>query len=163
MRVTTLEQASGWLSEYSQWEHRWDELLKQRSYPRTGLPRPPDVPLTWSWWYTHRRLRRIRGLFRSLIGHENLFTFLDPALTSTTGHLLHRTTSPWEGGPNKAIKELLRTPAECPKPMPAPQSIDCWNRPPSTPEIHGRSLEHSWLNHRSRLPRLRRNRGPGAL
>ena len=109
MRVRTLEQASDWLSEYSQWEHRWDELLKQRSYPRVGAPRPTDVPLTRTWWYTHRRLRRVRGLFRSLIGHENLFTFLDPALTSATGHLLHRTTSPLEGGPNKAIKELLRT------------------------------------------------------
>ncbi|WP_446425861.1 transposase-like zinc-binding domain-containing protein [Kocuria palustris] len=37
MRVRTLEQASDWLSEYSQWEHRWDELLKQRSYPRVGI------------------------------------------------------------------------------------------------------------------------------
>ena len=67
------------------------------------------MPLTRTWWYTHRRLRRVRGLFRSLIGHENLFTFLDPALTSATGQVLHRTTSPLEGGPNKAIKELLRT------------------------------------------------------
>jgi len=42
-------------------------------------------------------------------GDSNLFTFLDPALTSAAGHVLHRTTPPLEGGPNKAIKELLRT------------------------------------------------------
>lgn len=33
IRVTTTDQASGWLSEYSGWEHQWDEFLKQRSYP----------------------------------------------------------------------------------------------------------------------------------
>ena len=158
MRVTTLGQASGWLSEYSQWEYRWDELLKQRSYPRTGVPRPTDVPLTRSWWYTHRRLRRVRGLFRSLIGHENLFAFLDPALTSAAGHLLHRTTSPLVGRRTRRSKSCCAPIAGCLKPMPAPRWTGCWNRPPTTHETRGRSLEHSCLNHRNRLPRLRRNR-----
>lgn len=108
MRVHTTQQASAWLSQYSQWENHWDEFLKQRSSPRQGSPRPTDVPMARSWWYTHRGLRRVRGLFRSLISHENLFTFLDPALTLPAGQPLHRTTSPLEGGPNKAIKELLR-------------------------------------------------------
>lgn len=108
MRVDTTEQASAWLSQYSLWEHQWGDFLKQRSYARPGATRPTDVPEARSWWYTHRGLRRVRGLFRQLITHQNLFAFLDPALTQASSTRLHRTTSPLEGGPNKAIKELLR-------------------------------------------------------
>lgn len=49
----------------------------------------------------------MRGLFRGLIRHQNLFAWLELA-TDATGPM-PRTTSPLEGGPNKAIKELLQT------------------------------------------------------
>lgn len=82
--------------------------MKHRSYPRTGTPRPTGVREDQRWWYTHQRLRKARGLYRGLIRHQNLFTFLDLELTSKLRGKIHRTTSPLEGGPNKAIKELLR-------------------------------------------------------
>jgi hypothetical protein len=107
MKVSNLDQAAVWLGAYADWENRWDEFLRHRTYARTGAQRPRHVPMDRSWWYTHRDLRTVRGLFRGLIRHQNLFVWLELA-TETTGPL-PRTTSPLEGGPNKAIKELLRT------------------------------------------------------
>ncbi|MGG5173786.1 IS1249 family transposase [Pseudarthrobacter sp. J1763] len=109
MRVQDLDQGRAWLSAYSQWEANWDEFLKHRTYARAGGERPSTIPPTRSWWFTHDRLRRARGLYRQLIRNQNLFVWLDPDLKPADGSKIHRTTSPLEGGPNKAIKELLRT------------------------------------------------------
>src|SRR5699024_8695211 len=54
------------------------------------------------------RPAQTRGLFRRLIRSEHLFTWIDPRLTDLD-HPLARTTSPLEGGPNKALKDLFRT------------------------------------------------------
>jgi hypothetical protein len=107
MKISDLDQAAAWLGAYADWESRFDEFLRERTYARTGAQRPPTVPPDRSWWYTHRELRTVRGLFRGLIRHQNLFAWLELA-TDATGPT-PRTTSPLEGGPNKAIKELLRT------------------------------------------------------
>lgn len=109
MRVSDQDQARAWLSAYSQWEAKWDGFLKHRTYAKAGAERPSSVPASRTWWYTHIRLRKARGLYRSLIRHENLFVWLQPELKPVDGTKIHRTTSPLEGGPNKAIKELLRT------------------------------------------------------
>ncbi|GAC79574.1 hypothetical protein GM1_011_00010, partial [Gordonia malaquae NBRC 108250] len=83
-------------------------FLRHRTYARTHTIRPTGVSDTSTWWYTHRDLRKTRGLFRRLIADEHLFTWIDPRLTDDD-HRLPRTTSPLEGGPNKAIKDLFRT------------------------------------------------------
>jgi hypothetical protein len=108
MNVRTLEEATAWISEYTAWEARWDTFLKQRSSTRNGDPRPSTVPISRDWWYTHQRLRKSRGLFRGLLRKQHLFTWLDPDLAREDGTPLDRTTSPLEGGPNGAIKYLLR-------------------------------------------------------
>lgn len=108
MRVDNLDQASAWISEYTEWEARWDTFLKHRSSTRNGDSRPSSVPVGRQWWYTHQKLRRSRGLFRTLLRKQHLFTWLNPTLARADGTPPDRTTSPLEGGPNAAIKRLLR-------------------------------------------------------
>lgn len=107
MNVRDPEQAIMWLQAYNDWEQRWDRFLRHRTYLRAHSVRPKGVAETSTWWYTHRDLRKTRGLFRRLIRSEHLFTWIDPRVTST-GQPLARTTSPLEGGPNKALKDLFR-------------------------------------------------------
>ncbi|ORA97070.1 IS256 family transposase [Mycolicibacter minnesotensis] len=107
MRVTDIDHAVTWLGEYAAWEARWDHFLRHRSYPRAHVPRPAGIPESQNWWYTHRELRKTRGLFRNLIRNQHLFTWIDPAMTNP-GHPLARTTSSLEGGPNRALKDLFR-------------------------------------------------------
>lgn len=106
MKVRNLDQAASWMGAYATWEAHWDEFLRHRTYARAGAIRPTDVPLERPYWYTHRDLRRVRGLFRKLIANDNLFAWLE--LAHCAGQPLPRTTSPLEGGPNAAIKRLLR-------------------------------------------------------
>lgn len=105
MTVSTPAQARAWLAQYTAWETRWDTFLKHRSYAGNHRPRPHGIPEYRTWWYTHRELRRARALYRRLIKTNTLFTWLT---ASPEGRALPRTTSPLEGGPNKAIKDLLR-------------------------------------------------------
>ncbi|WP_420176105.1 IS1249 family transposase [Luteococcus sp. OSA5] len=102
MRVTSLDAATEWTRQYLAWEAEWDAFLKHRTYAGKHRERPVGIGECVQWWFTHRDLRRCRALFRSLIRREQLFTWLafDPPRP--------RTTSPLEGGPNKAIKDLLR-------------------------------------------------------
>ncbi|MGW0018034.1 IS1249 family transposase [Rhodococcus sp. NPDC003382] len=108
MNVRGIDQAVLWLQAYAAWETRWDSFLRHRTYAKTHVTRPRGVPDDQQWWYTHRDLRKTRGLFRRLIADNHLFTWIDPDLTDDA-HPLQRTTSPLEGGPNKAIKDLFRT------------------------------------------------------
>lgn len=103
MKVEDLDQARAWIVEYLAWEAQWDQFLKHRSYPGTHKERPAWLGAHQHWWYTHRELRKCRALFRGLLHRNELFTWL--ALGNVP---LPRTTSPLEGGPNKAIKDLLR-------------------------------------------------------
>lgn len=104
MKVADLNQARSWIIEYSQWETRWDQFLKHRSYPGSHKERPTGLNPHQKWWYTHQELRKSRNLFRRLLHRNELFTWL-----TTSTNPQPRTTSPLEGGPNKAIKDLLRT------------------------------------------------------
>lgn len=109
MKVSDLDQAAAWLGEYAKWENRWDTFLRERTHARAGIERPAGIPESRTWWYTHQRLRKARGLFRHLIRSQSLFTWLDPDLQPADGSRLPRTTSSLEGGPNKALKDLFRT------------------------------------------------------
>ncbi len=106
MKIQNIDQAALWLGAYASWEARWNEFLRHRTYARTGTERPRSVPLAKPWWYTHRDLRSVRGLFRGLIKHENLFAWLE--LAPDIDKPLPRTTSPLEGAQNTAVKDLLR-------------------------------------------------------
>lgn len=107
MNVRNADQAVLWLHAYNDWEQKWDQYLRHRTYPKLHTSRPKGVSEKATWWYTHRDLRKTRGLFRRLIADEHLFTWIDPRLTDQTTPL-QRTTSPLEGGPNKALKDLFR-------------------------------------------------------
>ena len=74
------------MGAYASREAKWEVFLKQRSYPRAGIPRPTGVKDDQSWWYTHQRLRRALGFYRALIRHENLFTWLEPGVARGTGN-----------------------------------------------------------------------------
>ena len=104
MQVSNLEQARAWIVAYANWETHWDEFLKHRSYPSEHKERPRGIGARQQWWYTHRELRKCRSLLRGLLTREELFVWL----TIDQNHPRARTSSPLEGGPNKAIKDLLR-------------------------------------------------------
>ena len=108
MRVDDLDKAAAWMGAYASWEARWADFLKQRTYARKGVERPAWAKPHQHWWYTHIRLRRVQGLYRQLIRDKSLFTFLNPAYTADGAPTVDRATSRLEGGPNNAIKHLLR-------------------------------------------------------
>lgn len=102
MNIRNADQAVMWIQAYHQWEQRWDQFLRHRTHAKTHIVRPKGVSTHSTWWYTHRDLRKTRSLFRRLIADDHLFTWIDPTLTDDD-HPLQRTTSPLEGGPNKAL------------------------------------------------------------
>jgi len=109
MRVNDLDLAAEWMGTYVSWETRWATLLTQRTYASSVTERPSWVRASQRWWYTHIRLRRVQGLYRQLIRDQALFTWLHDAYLDDDGHrTVDRTTSRLEGGPNNAIKYLLR-------------------------------------------------------
>lgn len=81
MHVRDIDQAVFWLTEYAVWEARWDQFLRHRTYPRAHTERPAGISEHQHWWYTHRDLRKTRGLYRTLIRNKQLFTWIDPELT----------------------------------------------------------------------------------
>lgn len=103
MRVSSQDEAARWLTEYAAWEARWNDFLAEGTYATDGTPPPRYVRASQTWWYTHPALRKVRYLYRTIIKNESLFTWL--ALEPT---IRPRTTSPLEGGPNTAVKALLR-------------------------------------------------------
>ncbi len=108
MHVRDLDQAVFWMTEYAAWESRWDQFLRHRTIARAHTERPAGISEHQRWWYTHQQLRKTRGLYRALIRNRQLFTWIDPDLT-TVDQPLARTTSSLEGGPNRALKDLFRT------------------------------------------------------
>lgn len=108
MRVKDLDAAAAWMGAYGSWEAKWETFLKQRTYAKKGVERPWWAKPNQQWWYTHIRLRRVQGLYRQLVRDESLFTWLDPAYLTEGAPTVERATSRLEGGPNNAIKHLLR-------------------------------------------------------
>lgn len=96
--VNNAQKAIDWLIDYQTWENTWEDFLKQRTYAYQGRPRPKGTRHDATWWYTHRNLRAVRLLYRSLIKRKQLFTWLE---AGSEQNPFPRTTSPLEGGPNK--------------------------------------------------------------
>lgn len=100
MKVRTQQQAEQWKEQYDNWEQKWEDFLKERTF----INPYPKKPRKRAWWYTHRDLRTVRALYRRIISDNSLFTFIEMKTDSP----INRTTSPLEGGVNKGIKDLLR-------------------------------------------------------
>ena len=122
MRVQDLDAAAAWMGAYASWEARWERFLKQRTYAKNAIERPSWAKPNQAWWYTHLRLRRVQGLYRQLIRDQSLFTWLDDTYLEATTRTVDRATSRLEGGPNNAIKHLLRHHRGMPENCPASSS-----------------------------------------
>lgn len=108
MKVRDLDDAAAWMGAYASWEAKWETFLKQRTYAKTEAERPSWAKPNQAWWYTHIRMRRVQGLYRQLIRDQSLFTWLDDTYLEANSRTVERATSRLEGGPNSAIKHLLR-------------------------------------------------------
>ena len=102
--ISSLDEAAAWIAAFTTWEARWHSFLKHRTYARPGVDRPRHVKPSQAWWYTHIRTRRAWKFLAELLRDEELFTWL----RTPAGTTIDRTTSPLEGGPNKAVKDFLR-------------------------------------------------------
>lgn len=88
--VWTRRQKRKWLHRFWNWQRRWEQFLNART-------RHPNDPKRW--WYTHRKLRRVRTLIERSLPH--LFTFVRyPEVPRTSNHV--------EGGINARLHELFR-------------------------------------------------------
>lgn len=88
--VRTRRQKRRWVRKFRRWCIRYQAFLNTR----TPHPRDPQ-----RWWYTHRKLRRVRTLIERSLLH--LFTYVRyPHVPRTSNHV--------EGGVNARLKELLR-------------------------------------------------------
>lgn len=105
MKITNPIQAATWLVQYHQWETRWEEFLKERTYAGKHQKSFYD---TRKWWWTHKELRSVRGMYRAIIKTNTLFSYLEPLHNNPAAIPLSRTTSPLEGSINTGIKSVLR-------------------------------------------------------
>ncbi len=158
MKIQNLDQAALWLGAYASWEARWNEFLRHRTYARTGTERPSSVPLDKPWWYTHRDLRSVRGLFRGLIKHENLFAWL--ALAPDIDKPLPRTTSPWKALRTRPSRTSCGDTAECPRTTPDEPRNGSWTPSPQPHESPGHSHAKSTGNRHQRDRRSLQARSP---
>lgn len=89
-RVWTRRQKRRWLHRFWNWRRRWEKFLNARTRHLNDQKR---------WWYTHRKLRRVRTLIERSLPH--LFTFVrHPEVPRTSNHV--------EGGINARLHELFR-------------------------------------------------------
>ncbi len=88
--VRTRRQKRRWVRKFRRWYRHSQTFLNAR----TRHPRDPK-----RWWYTHRKLRRVRTLIERSLPH--LFTFVrHPEVPRTSNHV--------EGGINARLHELFR-------------------------------------------------------
>ena len=64
-QIETHSQKDKWISRFDKWYRKWKEFLKERSYSEDKK----------TWWYTHKKLRRVRSLIVNAI--SNMFYFLE--------------------------------------------------------------------------------------
>lgn len=90
LAIRTRRQRRKWLHRFRHWCRRWTIFLNART-------RHPIAPKRW--WYTHKKLRRVRTLIERSLPH--LFTFVRyPEVPRTSNHV--------EGGINARLHELFR-------------------------------------------------------
>lgn len=90
-KVSNNKDRDFWVTDFENWLRQYDTFLKEKS---CSFFNPKK------WWYTHKKLRRVRSLFLNSLPH--LFTYIDYInVPRTSNHL--------EGGINSPIKNLLKT------------------------------------------------------
>lgn len=90
LTIRTRRQRRRWTRQFRKWCRRWEAFLGTRTYNPYDKKR---------WWYTHRKLRRVRTLIERSLPH--LFTFVrHPEVPRTSNHV--------EGGINARLHELFR-------------------------------------------------------
>lgn len=95
--VRTEVDVVSWQQRFQDWEQRYGNFVKQRTYVRD--PRPNQR----RWWYTHGRLRSAYRQLKKLQEDKQLFTYVyhpDPRLPRTTNHM--------EGGINSQLRTKLK-------------------------------------------------------
>ncbi|WP_455136411.1 IS1249 family transposase [Thermophilibacter sp.] len=95
LSITTLKEADGWVQALLAWSERWDAFLSETSVAEDGTVR-----------LTHERLVKARRSLVRLVNAGTLFTYLDPALTSSGP--LPSTNNYIEGGINAQLRAMLR-------------------------------------------------------
>jgi len=87
--IRTRRKKRKWLRRFRRWCRRWELFLNARTMHPIDRRR---------WWYTHKKLRRVRTLIERSLPH--LFTFVrHPAVPRTSNHV--------EGGINAGLHELF--------------------------------------------------------
>jgi len=81
-RIRTRDEKDKWISYFENWCRRWEKFLKERTFSEDKK----------KWWYTHKSLRRLRGLIVNAT--PKLFYFLDDGkITKDTNGLEGRFSS----------------------------------------------------------------------
>lgn len=84
------EERDLWIAAFRQWVLSWDNFLNEKT--TVSAPKPGQR----KWWYTHRKLRKVRSLIVRAL--PDLFHFIDnPVVIATTNRL--------EGGLFNSLKE----------------------------------------------------------
>ena len=106
--VDSLDEATGWLTEFHAWYQQHQDFLKHRSYVATTRPeqRPKRLQAGQKSWFTHQRTRSAYFALKRLVTQDQLFIWLTER--HTPDEPLPRATSRLEGGHNQPIKDLFR-------------------------------------------------------
>ncbi len=98
-QVKTSQQSLEWQQRLQAWQEQYGSFIRERTYfasPTSGHRR---------WWYTHRGLRSAYKQLEKLVQTNQLFTYLDTALTTEP---IPRTTNYVEGGINSQLRTKLK-------------------------------------------------------
>lgn len=90
-RVRSLDAAAVWQGQFIEWEARWSDFLKERTYAAPVVSRSSYEKADQTWWRTRLRTRRAVKLLHTLLKVDQLFTWLKLA---DDGYHIARTTPP---------------------------------------------------------------------
>lgn len=97
--VKTPTQVVIWQQCLQTWEQKYGDFIRERTYyvqPESGHRR---------WWYTHRGVRSAYRQLAKLVADNQLFTYVETALTSES---IPNTTNHVEGGINSPLRTGLK-------------------------------------------------------
>ncbi len=100
-KLASPEEAIAFQEEFNRLYEIHKDFLNEKTYSTSNGSR------TWEW--THERTRSAWRLLAQRIREDNVFTYLEPSLTSVINGPLPHTSNDVEGGINSYLKTLLRT------------------------------------------------------
>ena len=164
--ITSVDQASAWLTMLHDFGHTFREWMSQRTFAAQDPAWASKTGKTW--WYTHERTRRAYRRLARLARQGVLFTYLtnpdgtpaDPPACATTNHVesinavvrellhAHRGASAYHQAVIAQWALLLRTP-QPPDPHRSPDPMGTRRAPHTPPDPHTKTPQP----HRSETPR----------